>query len=552
MWQAQADVNCTSTGAGRFANPDDITCQNYTLCTYISSTDSYVATDYFCPSSSVFNTNTSQCTNSSNYVCNVSVCTAEAYFADPSSTNCSSYIECISINDTYTETTYTCPDNTLYNPNTTLCEGDYNCTDSTSSSTVNSTTNTTSSTCTADGYYADQSSTNCSSYIECIFVDDTYIETTYDCPNDTLFNPNTTLCDSNYNCTDSSDSNSTASETFNCTTAGRFANPEDTTCQTYYMCVLLSNGSYLQYEYTCPTSAVFDPDSAYCTSSSNYVCNVTTTTNSTNTTSSVCTDEGYFADPSSTNCSSYIECILINDTYTETTYTCPGDTLFNSNTTLCVSDYNCTDISDSDSTDSNNSSFSCTTAGRFANPDDTTCETYYMCVLASNGSYVQFEYTCPTSAVFNPNTAYCTSSSNYVCNVTSSNTASSSVCTADGYVTDPSSANCSTYIECVEIDGTYSETTYICPESTNYNPNTTLCDSDYNCTDSSNSTDSAFSCTAAGRFANTADTTCQTYYFCVSYNNGTYALYEYTCPSTSVFNPTSQVCTTTYICTGSG
>ncbi|CAH2062946.1 unnamed protein product, partial [Iphiclides podalirius] len=488
-WQAQAAVNCTATGAGRFANPDDTTCQNYTLCVYVSSSSSYLSYNYVCPSTSVFDPDTSKCTDSSNYACNVT-------------------------------------------------------TASNTTSSSNATTYTTSitSACTDEGYFADPSSTNCSTYIECILINGTYTSTTYTCPDDTLFNPNTTLCEADYNCTDSSNSN----DTFSCTTAGRFANPEDNTCQTYYLCVLVSNGSYVPYEYTCPTSSVFNPNTAVCTASSNYVCNVTATSNTTNTTS-VCTADGYFADPSSNNCSSYIECISINDTYTETTYSCPDDTLFNPNTTLCEDDYNCTDTSDT--TDNATTTFNCTEAGRFANPDDTTCQTYYLCTLLSNGTYVQNEYTCPTSAVFNPNSALCTASSNYVCNVTTTSN-SSSVCTADGYVADPSSTNCTAYIECVEINGTYTETTLTCPDDTFFDPNTTLCELDYNCTSSDNTT-TVFSCTDAGRFANTADTTCQTYYFCVSLNNGTYAQYEYTCPSTSVFSPTAKVCTTSYTCTTS-
>ncbi|CAG5039673.1 unnamed protein product [Parnassius apollo] len=192
-----------------------------------------------------------------------------------------------------------------------------------------------------------------------------------------------------------------------------------------------------------------------------------------------------------------------------------------------------------------------TGAGRFADPADTTCQNYTLCVyVSSTNTYLAYNYVCPTSSVFNPNTAQCTASSNYVCNVSTStnNTTTSSVCTADGYVADPSSTNCTTYIECVQVNGTFTETTYTCPDGTYFNPNTTLCESDYNCT----TTDSTFSCTAAGRFANTADTTCQTYYFCVLANNGTYVQYLYTCPTTSVFSPTISMCTTSYTCTNSG
>ncbi|XP_053600388.1 nuclear pore complex protein DDB_G0274915-like [Plodia interpunctella] len=190
----------------------------------------------------------------------------------------------------------------------------------------------------------------------------------------------------------------------------------------------------------------------------------------------------------------------------------------------------------------------CTAAGRFADTSDTTCQNYTLCVYNnSTGTYLAYNYTCPTTSVFSPTISQCTASSNYVCNNTSttSSTNSASVCTADGYFADPSSTNCSSYIECVEINGAYTETTYTCPTDTYFNPNTTLCESDYNCT-----TTSTFNCTAAGRFADTTDTTCQAYFFCV-YDSSTtsYIQYNYTCPSTSLFNPNTALCTASYTCT---
>ncbi|KAJ0179468.1 hypothetical protein K1T71_005180 [Dendrolimus kikuchii] len=194
--------------------------------------------------------------------------------------------------------------------------------------------------------------------------------------------------------------------------------------------------------------------------------------------------------------------------------------------------------------------YNCTSAGRYADPDDTTCQIYYLCVYdSSTDTFLSYEYECPTTSVFNPNSAKCTDSSNYTCNVTSSNSTSSnsSVCTSDGYVADPDSTNCTSYIECVEVNGTYIETTYTCPNSTYFDPNTTLCESDYNCTTDDSDSDT-FTCTSAGRFANSDDSTCKTYYLCTELSNGTYVAYNYTCPSTSVFNPSSQVCTTSYTC----
>ncbi|CAH1635317.1 unnamed protein product [Spodoptera littoralis] len=186
-----------------------------------------------------------------------------------------------------------------------------------------------------------------------------------------------------------------------------------------------------------------------------------------------------------------------------------------------------------------------TGAGRQADPADTTCKNYTLCVyVSSNNSYVSYNYVCPTTSLFSPTLAQCTTT--YTCPATTTNTTNTttSVCTADGFIADPNSSNCSSYIECVNINGSYVETTYTCPATTLYNPNTTLCDASYNCT-----TTTPFTCTTAGRFANTADTTCQTYFYCVLLSDGTFTQYNYTCPSTSLFNPNSRLCTASYTCT---
>ncbi|XP_075972439.1 uncharacterized protein LOC142974161 [Anticarsia gemmatalis] len=186
----------------------------------------------------------------------------------------------------------------------------------------------------------------------------------------------------------------------NCTAAGRFADPADTTCQNYTLCVYSSTtASFLAYNYVCPTTSVFSPTLSQCTASTNYVCNVTTTT----TTTSVCTADGFIADSTSTDCSTYIQCVQINGTYTETTLTCPTNTFYNPTTTFCEADYNCTTTT----------TFSCSTAGRFADTTDTTCQNYFYCVLLSTGTFTQYNYTCPSTSLFNPTTAQCTST--YTC-----------------------------------------------------------------------------------------------------------------------------------------
>ncbi|CAH0628729.1 unnamed protein product [Chrysodeixis includens] len=382
-----------------------------------------------------------------------SFCTSLGYFADPNSTDCSSYIECQDNGDsTYTQVTTDCPDNTYYNPDTTLCDFDYKCTTSdsdsgTDSSTTtenpdtidssNSTSSTNSSVCTVRGFLADPDSTDCTSYIDCQENDDgSFNKVIATCTENSYFDPDTALCD---------------------------------------------------FDYKCPSDSGSSTDSA----------NVTDSTNSTWSTNSsfICTSQGYFADPDSTNCTAYIECQEDSGDYKEVSNICPENTFYNPNTTLCDFDYKCPTATDSDNSSSGDSD---------ADSSDT-------------------DTTDTSNTTFN--------------------------CTAQGFFADPDSTNCTSYIECQEDStGAYTDVKYPCPDGTYYNPDTTLCDFDYKCPTETDSEDATFTCTGAGRFANSADVTCQTYYYCVALNDGTYSKFDYTCPSTSMFHPTKKICTMDYDC----
>ncbi|CAK1551946.1 unnamed protein product [Leptosia nina] len=187
----------------------------------------------------------------------------------------------------------------------------------------------------------------------------------------------------------------------------------------------------------------------------------------------------------------------------------------------------------------------CTSAGRYADPADATCKRYTLCVFISvNNSFISYDYTCPTTSVFSPVSRQCTTS--YVCNNTNSTTPTNSTgftCTTNGFFANPNAVDCSTYIQCVSINGTFDQSILTCPNNTFYNPNTTLCDFNYNCTQTPTAT-----CTSAGRIPDTTDTTCQRYFLCIATTNGTLLQYNYTCPSTSVFSPTARLCTTNYTC----
>ncbi|XP_045520925.1 uncharacterized protein LOC123712044 [Pieris brassicae] len=180
----------------------------------------------------------------------------------------------------------------------------------------------------------------------------------------------------------------------NCTSAGRYADPNDTTCKNYSLCILTTGNTFISYDYTCPTTSLFSPISRTCTT--NYVCNTTNTT-----TTSTCTIDGFVANPSSIDCTSYIQCVQINGTFIETVLSCPNGTFYNPNTTLCDASYTCS------------SAVTCSSVGRIADTTDTTCQRYFLCVLAANGTLLQYSYTCPSTSVFSPVSNLCTTT--YTC-----------------------------------------------------------------------------------------------------------------------------------------
>ncbi|XP_026747350.1 uncharacterized protein LOC113508481 [Trichoplusia ni] len=189
-----------------------------------------------------------------------------------------------------------------------------------------------------------------------------------------------------------------------------------------------------------------------------------------------------------------------------------------------------------------NAAVNCTATGAGRHPDlaDTTCKNYTLCIyVKASNTYLSYNTICPSITVFDPRISRCTSPENFECKVTPE---IKSPCTTEGFIPDPNTNNCSSYIECIEINGNFSEWKYDCPKKTYYNPKTTFCEPDYSCTEKT------FNCTKAGRVADENDYTCKRYYYCVELANGSFAQYNYTCPSTSLFNPNTKLCTAKYQC----
>lgn len=184
-----------------------------------------------------------------------------------------------------------------------------------------------------------------------------------------------------------------------CTGSGRFPHPDDTECKTYYFCIYVPwNKNYTYFNYTCPSTSVFNPNTSRCTT--DFLCN--NTKQNTSSTTIICTAEGRIADPSSNNCSRYIDCVKINLAILPFPNTCPGSSLFNPIKKDCDTSYTCP------------FHYICSAAGRYPDSSIPGCQNYFMCLQLANGTLVPYtNYTCPSISLFNPNTQKCTT--DYTC-----------------------------------------------------------------------------------------------------------------------------------------
>jgi hypothetical protein len=100
--------------------------------------------------------------------------------------------------------------------------------------------------------------------------------------------------------------------------------------------------------------------------------------------------------------------------------------------------------------DSGSEPFTCTTGGRFPNPEN--CSLYYYCVVISPGTLYLQNMTCPNALVFDPNSQYCTTTDNYSCEATTVTTTTttepSNVCEGPGFVCNSNTV----YTLCADVN----------------------------------------------------------------------------------------------------
>ncbi|KAG5870260.1 hypothetical protein JTB14_012270 [Gonioctena quinquepunctata] len=538
---------------GRYPNLNDLTCQTYFLCNLLRN-GSFVQTLYKCPTTSYFNPPTQVC---------------DVDFKCPcSSTSTKSPTTTTTVEPT-TERDFSSPVTT--EEATTESETSSAPTISTSSSTATSSDVCVHNedpvyfTCDKKGRYPNLNDLTCQTYFLCnLLRNDSFVQTLYKCPTTSYFNPTTQVCDVDYKCPCSSTSTkspttsttvepttervvtssvtteeattesgmssalttSTSSPTatstevcvynedpgyFTCDKKGRYPNLNDLTCQTYFLCNLLRNGSYVQTVYKCPTTSYFNPPTQVCDVDFQCPCSSTSTKCPTTTTTVEPTTERDVSSPVTTESETSSALTTTTSYFTATS------------TEVCVYD-------------EDPGYFTCDKKGRYPNLNDLTCQSYFLCNLLRNGSFVQTLYKCPTTSYFNPPTQVC--DVDFKCPCNSSSTKSPTTTTTVEPTTERDVSSPVTTEEATTESETSSALTISTSSSTA--TSTDVC--------VHNEDPGYFTCDKKGRYPNLNDFTCQTYFLCNLLRNGSFVQTLYKCPTTSYFNPPTQVCDVDYKC----
>ncbi|KAK9870790.1 hypothetical protein WA026_009750 [Henosepilachna vigintioctopunctata] len=585
MWHMVHSFTCTSQGI--FLNTDDASCQTYVFCAQLTS-GTFISNVYSCPTGNLFNPDTSNC--DPNYVCSAVraettqlnttpiqvdvACTAQGRFPNNTDSTCSSYYYCYYLTSgAYNVVSYSCPQDSRFDPTTQTCSTTYECGSNTLSSTVDgASTTSTSFECTTQGRFPAEDDTTCSNYYFCFYLTSgSYIRRNYSCPSGNRFDPTSQTCTTTYQCSrNTADSTTNAAQTiagFQCTSQGRFSVETDATCSSYYFCFYLSTGRYIQYTYTCPSNTRFDPTLQTCSAA--YSCTTSSETltssnapeaNNLRALTSRCEKQGRFLVTTDPTCRSYYYCYFTNGTFIEYSYFCPSGSRFDEISGTCNTSHKCQQSTESvSSITSNDISFQsstttkpleCLSQGRFSVDGDDTCRSYYYCIYLTNGSYISQQYRCPSQSKFNPRTQFCDAS--YEC--VSSTTALRNLgfqCGSSGKFPDVQSLFCRNYYYCLTLpNGIIAQQLYSCSSGENFDPNLQECSQNYQCPQvkSEIAIQSRYECKTTGKFQAEDDPMCQNYYYCISLPNGEFKYQQYSCSAGEKFDPKQQSCSMSYEC----
>ncbi|XP_063904715.1 serine-rich adhesin for platelets-like isoform X2 [Zophobas morio] len=548
---AVSNFECSQSG--RYPDPQDSGCSSYYLCSELPG-GIFVKNSYTCNQGSRFDSELEEC--SSSYRCpgrclveeDRFECTDIGRFKKPNDLSCTKYYLCSRLQENvFLKNEFFCSGGSYFDDSLQQCSSSYvcPCTNTSLTTTVPPLRTTSSSKevtttktsgryngkedvefkCNRTGRFSNPEDATCTKYYLCyLLIDSTYAKKEYLCPLGHLFDPVLHICTLFYRCTVTTAKPTTMSEVvtttsvinstcgtsqleeFTCSTKGRFKNPQDTTCATYFLCSLLQNGSFIQTEYSCPLGSFFDPDLQICSGFYDCLCGtnrpvVSTSTVETSPLEDITTSStaNLSSESAETSSSEHI-------TYPTTVFTFTTST-----STECFVDRN------------NTQEFSCSEKGRFRNPKDESCTTYFLCNLLRNGSFVETQYGCPAGSRFDPELQVCNIFYVCPCEVTST---TSEINTPSSESVEPSSSE-STRLTTTPFASTTSTSTECFAHQNNIEE---------------------FSCSEEGRFRHPKDETCTTYFLCNLLRNGSFVQTPYTCPSGSRFDPELQICNIFYVC----
>ncbi|XP_045480800.1 mucin-5AC-like [Harmonia axyridis] len=286
-------------------------------------------------------------------------------------------------------------------------------------------------------------------------------------------------------------------EQFICIKAGRYDNPSDDTCNSFYLCSFTLNGELIQTQYSCPEKSLFLPKSATC--SKNYTCpRVSRATRD------------------------LVEIETINNVH----YQCRTKIRGN---------------------------YECKRSGKYADLTESSCRTYYLCSLLQSGKYMKTKYECPEGTLFDPSSQKCHTS--YECPCQGQWPRNNENSNSNSYREEERREHIgwAERYQWTDLFERWTERyswTEIPKERTTRKQSSTVQSTVWAGTDSCLEVKNldVFKCQEEGTFPDKRDATCTDYFLCTKLSNGGFLRTKYSCPYGTTYNPHLQRCSFKYVC----
>ncbi|XP_055607991.1 uncharacterized protein LOC129755491 [Uranotaenia lowii] len=352
--------------------------------------------------------------------------------------------------------------------------------------------------CKECGKFVNVKSQDCRQFVNCLRTTDpgVYIPIKQNCPKGQLFSAKSLTCvdKSEYQCPSAvlkflSD--------FVCLGTGMYPDESVRNCRGYRLCSKDENEKLESKSFLCENYTIFSETEHKCVPADQYDCP--------DDDDFICPGIGRYPDKSSKMCETYHNCYENSEKKVRSMlFTCPGKTIFSAITSKCVapSEYVCpstwAELEISEEEDA-----VCQRSGRFSNENDTRCETYFLCTKNTKGSWIKVQLRCPAGNVFSTISNRCVHASNFSCPGSPATTTIEIVVSTTAPTSTEMVTPTTTFLP-VPVETTVREDR---PE-----------------------------CEGAGRFHNTNDDTCTTYYLCALSSENILTRTLLSCPEGTLFS----------------